>query len=439
VPGLLKYRAIAAGIGSVMLVAAMAVSPSAGAGVTAAPLPRPPLPQALAQLHGSRSSGKAPSSSHTAAYLTGVSALSASDAWAVGWEQPSSSSLDRVTLIEHWNGKSWTRAASPNPAGTEDAELEAVTAISAIDMWAVGYYFCPPGSGGACTTRTLTEHWNGKSWKIVPSPNPTSSANAPTYELYGVTAVSTDDVWAVGAYVSSPDHGTGLVEHWNGKAWKAVTSANAGSGVGLSGVAAVSATDVWAVGSGSGGTVVEHWNGHQWSSVHSPSPTPAYSNLYAVAAVSAKDVWAVGNDLLKNGSPYEATLIEHWNGAKWQHISSPNPKLLRQSCPTRSYCLNGLISVDALSADNVWAVGLYGSLSTYVDTLVEHWNGKSWSIVASLNTKGYINSALQGVSGSSASNIWSIGVTCKTGCSGSNDGPLYEKWNGHQWVINSSG
>jgi hypothetical protein len=205
-------------------------------------------------------------------------------------------------------------------------------------------------------------------------------------------------------------------------------------------VAAVSATDIWAVGddnsvSGSGGgTIVEHWNGHAWSSVHSPSPVPDYSNLYAVAAVSAKEVWAVGND----GAPFVAgvasndetkgqtPLIERWNGTKWQQVTSAIPKGINE--------LSGLVGIEAVSADNIWAVGLYGGNSSTgvgVKTLIEHWNGKVWANESSPDAKGYVDSALEGVSGSSASNIWSVGVTYN----GSNDGVLYEKWNGRTWAI----
>jgi hypothetical protein len=324
----LKCRAIAAILGSALFAVTLAASPPASAAIGNRPIGRAslaPLTQDLSQssLEQSAVGGKPDVGGDASAYLTGVSALSASDAWAVGWylptsgkqtcAEPSAGSNGECTLVEHWNGKSWTRIPSPTPAGTQDAELKAVKVISATDAWAVGFYYCPPGSGGACTTRTLIEHWNGKNWKIVPSPNPTSSVGAPSYQLSGLTAVSPTNIWAVGTYTDKPGtsgykDSAGLIEHWNGKTWKVVTSPNTGSQVGLRGVAAVSATDIWAVGDDNaesgdgGGTIVEHWNGHDWSSVHSPNPTPDYSNLFAVAVVSAKDIWAVGND----GTPYTA-------------------------------------------------------------------------------------------------------------------------------------
>ena len=54
-------------------------------------------------------------------------------------------------------------------------------------------------------------HWDGKTWKLVPSPILDGS-------LFGVTAISTANAWAVG----SGDSGA-LIEHWNGKSWTGTT------------------------------------------------------------------------------------------------------------------------------------------------------------------------------------------------------------------------
>jgi hypothetical protein len=49
-------------------------------------------------------------------FLTGVSATSASNAWAVGWAANSHVSRD-VTL--HWDGSAWKLVASPDPANSQ--------------------------------------------------------------------------------------------------------------------------------------------------------------------------------------------------------------------------------------------------------------------------------------------------------------------------------
>src|SRR5947209_7919408 len=77
-------------------------------------------------------------------------------------------------------------------------------------------------------------------------------------------------------------------------AWKFAYSPNGTGGSSLSGVAAVSGHDVWAVGQQGGNTLTEHWNGAQWSIVHSPNVGSTGSFLQAVTAISTNDVWAVG-------------------------------------------------------------------------------------------------------------------------------------------------
>ena len=57
----------------------------------------------------------------------------------------------------HWDGTAWTITPSP-AAGT----LTGITARSASDVWAVGYTTGP---------QTLTLHWDGTTWTTVPSPN----------------------------------------------------------------------------------------------------------------------------------------------------------------------------------------------------------------------------------------------------------------------------
>ena len=123
------------------------------------------------------------------------------------------------TLVEHWNGTSWSVVSSPNP-GTDDNYLSGVAAVSANDVWAVGYY-----DNGSGASQTLVEHWNGTAWSVVPSPNAGTSYNY----LNGVAAVSASDVWAVGYYGIGGSTNQTLVEHWDGTAWSVVSSPNVGT------------------------------------------------------------------------------------------------------------------------------------------------------------------------------------------------------------------
>src|SRR5438874_940226 len=115
----------------------------------------------------------------------------------------------------------------------------------------------------------------------------------------------------------------------SGWGWSVIPSPNVGTRpTALNGVAAVSASDVWAVGthgSSSGNrTLIEHWNGSSWSIVDSPNPGTSYNGLNRVVVPSANDIWAVGR-YTHDDSGYAQTLIEHWNGSSWSIVPSPNP------------------------------------------------------------------------------------------------------------------
>jgi hypothetical protein len=72
--------------------------------------------------------------------------------------------------------------------------LLGLTANSANDIWAFGFYLEPNGSGQA---KTLLLHWDGSSWKIAPSPNPTKGDFLLDSLVSGVTP-SPGNVWIFG-------------------------------------------------------------------------------------------------------------------------------------------------------------------------------------------------------------------------------------------------
>jgi len=324
--------------------------------------------------------------------LSAVAAVSANDVWAVGSSGNQRSGAQ--TLIEHWNGSSWSVVTSPNPGSIYNT-LYGVTVISAANVWAVGYYVNTTG-----VTQTLIEHWNGSIWSVVKSPSPATGNN----ELFSVSAASASSIWTVGFLTNNTSQtpvDQTLIEHWNGSSWSVMKSPNPGSSSDhLNGVAAVSTSDVWAVGNGktsSGKTLIEHWNGSSWSVVTSPSPGSG-GDLRAVAAVSAGNVWAVGY-YSPNSSSIQ-TLVERWNGTSWQVVKSANIG----TSPTFS-------AVAAVSAHDIWAVGSYHNPNSneFFQTLTEHWNGTKWSIVKSPSPSSF-STQLLGVAAVSATNVWAVGV-----------------------------
>lgn len=229
--------------------------------------------------------------------LNAISATSASNVWVAG-------SYADGDLLERWNGTAWTQEANP-PAGRgtgdADARLSGVKTLSPSDIWAVGW----PLS----TDTGFIEHWDGSSWT-----SQTSAEPGHQNYLYGVTAVSDKDAWAVGGYQPS---GVGVeqawIENWNGLSWTTQVAAKKSSALG--GVTATSGGNAWAVGdqTASHNTVplIEHWNGSSWSIQSSPKEA---GGLRGIAATAANNAWAVGGNL-----------IEHWNGSAWKIQPSPSP------------------------------------------------------------------------------------------------------------------
>jgi hypothetical protein len=85
-----------------------------------------------------------------------VAAVSAGDVWAVGYRSDASS-ID--TRIEHWNGHAWTKVTSPN--GGWGGALIAVATVSAHDAWVVGQSLAR-----SLRPTALAEHWNGHAWNL---------------------------------------------------------------------------------------------------------------------------------------------------------------------------------------------------------------------------------------------------------------------------------
>ncbi|MHB8595453.1 MAG: CHAP domain-containing protein [Ktedonobacteraceae bacterium] len=355
-----------------------------------------------------------PPPSFVDAQLNGVATVSANDIWAVGYYINSTGSS--YTLIEQWNGASWNVIPSPNP-GILSNVFNSVVAFSASDIWAVGYY-----SDSIGYTDTLTEQWNGTTWNVVPSSNAGEGLN----QLNSVTAVSSNDIWAVGYDGVLNGNTYILTEQWNGSVWNVVPSSDSGNYLNqLNGVTAVSATDIWAVGYYTDSnkytyTLIEQWNGSLWNVIPSPDPNVYGNQLNGVTVVSANNIWAVGYGSNSSGYP---SLIEQWNGTTWNVVPSPDPNVYG----------NQLNSVTVVSADNIWAVGYDDNPSN--QTFIEQWNGSVWNIVPSPNPNEY-NNQLNGVTAISANDVWAVGFNSYF--SGGNDNnfqTLVEQWNGTTWNL----
>ena len=326
--------------------------------------------------------------------LAGVSAASASDAWAVGAYYPSSSGV-LATLAEHFDGTRWTAFPLPD-VGVEENVLLAVSMPSAGKAWAVGYFV-----NGSFEQQTLVQHFDGSAWSVVPSPSPGAEQNI----LFGVAAISDSDVWAVGGEQDANGLWHTLTEHWDGSAWSVVNAVDAGlNGNQFYAVSAIAANDIYAVGQQAGAgfpnqALVEHWNGHSWSVVSSPADQSA-SALPLGLTATASSLVVVGQQETDT-APYTTYAAAAGSGA-----------LSIASTPNAGTGENDLFAAATAADGSTWAVGWDIDTATgNHDPLVLQSIRGVWSLVATPSLAGGSDSGLAAVTAIPGGGLWAVGVT----------------------------
>lgn len=423
--------------------------------------------------------------------VSGVAAISKDNAWIVGGSNTEGSSEARIL---RWDGSRWRAANYPSPQLPQDAQpqnvLGAITAISAKSAWALGFY--TNDSAQTAQGQTWALYWDGAVWSRISAPRLQlpGDANLDGYnDVAAIAATATGDVWAVGTLNSQGQQSKTLIMRYTGApcsvaptagldntpsptptlslspspalttpnppkeatpppsppttyvypsptpvpdcglVWSVVPISSTGN---LLGVAALSPEDVWAVGytfDTPRRTLIEHWDGAQWSVVPSPSVGEGDNMLNGLVAISSEDMWAVGQYGAKPGR----TLTMHWNGKTWRVVSSPDPQA-DQSV---------LTAVAAVSPSNVWAVGYYyprgatsssgaqSSGASQSHTLIEHWDGRNWTIVASPSPSQ--QDALSSLGVVSANDIWAVGNSATCDQYWCTSRSLLLRWNGKVW------
>jgi len=312
----------------------------------------------------------------------------------------------------------------PVGAALIDTTLNGVACVSSSDCWAVGSV-----QRGLLGRGGLAEHWDGQTWAERASPTPAAAVPYPLVQLRAVACLTASDCWAVGSFASGNEGNfPGLVEHWDGTRWKLVANPRRPSSALLFGVSCADASDCWAVGEYQAATystlnVVEHWNGRSWSLSAAPDPS-SLTSLLAVTCVDPSDCWAVGDYL--DRAQRSRTLVERWDGSVWEEVTSPGePGALQDQ----------LYGISCVTASTCWAAGDYLTRSGTERSLVERWDGRRWSIVASPNrvpASQPEGSSLSAVTCVSPSLCWAVGSSFSDRL-GYRD--LVERWDGRRWVV----
>jgi len=291
----------------------------------------------------------------------------------------------------------------------------------------------------------LPSQASSSGWTIVAAPS--SSPTADDIVL-GSSCANSLSCWAVGVTIDNINSNatfSPLVERWNGSSWSLVATPPipSGNGGGLFSVTCLDGSDCWAVGAvlgaaGDGspsGSLTEHWDGTSWSIVASPTPAgDVGALLQGVSCTSASDCWAVGFGTDQNGENLNS-VTEHWDGSSWSLVSS--------AVTNQSY--DQLDNVSCISGTDCWAVGNAGPAQQNPNFLpifpgavgdqglIEHWDGNDWSVVPSPSEPSPGGGYLNGLTCVDASDCWASGST--TDSTGMASGVLMEHWNGSVWSI----
>lgn len=113
--------------------------------------------------------------------ISSVSAVSPTNVWVDG-------SGDGGSYVEHWNGTAWSEVALPT-SGLFYPDLTTITARSASDVWAIG---SEATNANGYPATLLFLHWNGSSWSTAASPTGT------TYNWIYTAVAGSTKFWALG-------------------------------------------------------------------------------------------------------------------------------------------------------------------------------------------------------------------------------------------------
>jgi hypothetical protein len=307
---------------------------------------------------------------------------------------------------------------APNPREHGGSKLTAVSCSRPDDCIAVGVR-------GGYQMGTLAEHWNGKTWRVQPTP----MSHTESSELNAVSCSSPSACTAVGDRLATP-----LAMRWNGKTWAVQSIPNWPKGESeLFSVSCPAATACTAIGSqavaeGTRGSAIlaAQWNGRRWKLQPVPAPAGGSGQMRAVPCASARYCAAVGvNNAVPKaplnpepGMGLQQPVSVVWNGSTWKLAPVPYPRGGNYEA-----FLNG---VDCSAATICSAVGSYSPGTDGVLAMAERWNGTFWTG--------------QDAADPPADNV-QLTVSCPASqfCIAVGDtmthGLLAERWDGSAWAI----
>lgn len=324
--------------------------------------------------------------------VRGVEGTSLNDVWAVGaWFSPSG---EKLSLIQHFDGTSWTMLPTPDTGVIgKNESMRSVVAVSTDNAVAVGSH-TPVGFA----PQPLAMEWNGSEWALIATPVFEGGAN-----FDGIDRAPSGDLWVAG-YL----YGTAFLARRNGGGWDIEYAPQVGGERNnFNALHARTDTEIWAAGTwsdhqGQRRLLIQRFDGGgNWTTFDLPPPD-GFDDYYetdrvtGVHAFAANDVWAIGY-YYDRASTLTLPLIMHYDGVSWTKVSLPlNPG---------SGHLEGLT---AIGPDDIYAAGTFTPTGGVQGPYMLHYDGVSWAEV-SLPSSGGSYEWLLGMTATPDGSVWAVG------------------------------
>jgi hypothetical protein len=232
---------------------------------------------------------------------------------------------------------SWEITPVPADPSWYSTWLYDVSALSSDDAWAVGYN-SEPGVLASWKELTYAVHWDGSQWTQVPTPSPEPYPNGASCYLNTVTMVSPNDVWAAGSRYG--DAGGLSVGDW---------------------------------------IFVIHYDGSSWTEVPVETPPGGVSinfsgtRVLESIAFGPNDVWFGGwwGEPNSMGSVTWRPLLMHWDGSQMTIHDGP--------APHDGYYGYHVVSMSGTGPNDIWAACQKNVLNYSEKIVMLHYDGSNWS------------------------------------------------------------
>jgi hypothetical protein len=326
-----------------------------------------------------------------------------------------------------WSNKEWTVEAMPSPIGPKESNLygngglvEAVSCSGPTQCIAVGRV------SREAEGTTMAELWNGSQWSTQGAPRPNEGM------LFAIACATSINCTTVGSF-----HGYNYKESLHTAALAESASLPP---IGKPSLETTTATNTTAAGAtlgavvdAEGATTAYHFEYGLEKGKYETSSSEVGVGFYRVKVPVTQPVTG-----LTLGTTYHFRVVatnalgtvygeDHaFTTAVWGLESFPSPSSAKWTAPRELSCV---------SSTECIAVGAYQSSTSVETPLAEKWNGAAWATQTAAVPSGALWSALADVSCTSSTACTAVG---RYENSSKTEVTLAERWNGSEWVVQST-